>query len=477
MIMRRQQFLSAISCFVSASAACAQDAPHYDLSLGDDGGRVAARACLSQAHATVTFAADSSDAMRYVRDLRREGDASIAKGDEEWTAKNWRAGECLAYGVDLDSIASAQDQDIGWRLGDDRVAAPQLLLLRPDVQKGVAADATVTLPDGWNFSAPWHEVSRAGKSIHFSIPNTPANWLANVAFGHFTEERMALAGGQLRVSVLHGADDAQRAKLHAWLSRITRAILSAYDRLPIPDVQVLVFPLTSRGRAVAFGQSIRGEGNALELLVDPARPASEFDSDWVAVHELSHLMHPYLGDDGSWLSEGLATYYQNVLRARAELLTPAQAWDRMREGFADQPASYAETLEESANGMHRSHDFRRVYWSGAAFWLTVDRDLRRDSHNALTLDIALSRFRDCCLPAYRRWTPAEFVAKLDALIGVPTVSIRYREFADMRRFPDWEKVYEDLGIRDLGSHLKFDANTPSAALRDAIMAPRAEKTN
>ena len=140
---------------------------------------------------------------------------------------------------------------------------------------------------------------------------------------------MPLPGGVLRVSVLHGADDEQRKKLHDWLSRVTKAILSAYGRLPLPDVQVLVLPMTSHHRAVMFGQSIRGEGNALELLVDPSRPLSEFDDDWVAVHELSHLMHPYLGDSGSWLSEGLATYYQNVLRARAGLLTPVQAWDRL----------------------------------------------------------------------------------------------------------------------------------------------------
>ncbi len=65
----------------------------------------------------------------------------------------------------------------------------------------------------------------------------------------------ALPGGVLRVSVLHGADDEQREKLHGWLSRVTKAIVSAYGRLPLPDVQVLVLPMTSHHRAVMFGQS------------------------------------------------------------------------------------------------------------------------------------------------------------------------------------------------------------------------------
>jgi len=121
--------------------------------------------------------------------------------------------------------------------------------------------------------------------------------------------------------------------------------------------------------------------------------------------------------------------------------------------------------------MHRTHDFQRIYWSGAAFWLTLDRDLRRDSEGRLTLDLALSRFRDCCLPAYRGWTPEDFVARLDALLEVKTFTARYREFAALRRFPDWRGVFDDLGIRDGGEHLRFDANARDARVREAIMLP------
>jgi len=49
---------------------------------------------------------------------------------------------------------------------------------------------------------------------------------------------------------------------------------------------------------------------------------------------------------------------------------------------------------------------------------------------------------------------------------------RYREFAANRQFPDWEKLYSDLGIRDGGEHLAFAADARDAAIREAIMAPR-----
>ena len=90
----------------------------------------------------------------------------------------------------------------------------------------------------------------------------------------------------------------------------------------------------------------------------------------------------------------------------------------------------------------------------------------------MNLETALSRFRDCCLPAYREWKPEEFVARLGQLSGSDVFVSRYREFAAMRQFPDWEKLYADIGIRDGGEHLAFAPGAADASIREAIMAPR-----
>lgn len=468
---------------LATPAYAADDMPRYRVSLDGQSLQAQVELCLSQPHAHLSFEADSDWGMRFIHDARRSGGGTLEAGDGEWTAADWRAGECLNYRADLDAIAATHDQDVGWKIGEDIVTGPQLWLLRPDAQGDADADVHITLPAGLNVSAPWQRVDSAGNTIHFHISSTPQNWSAAVAFGHFEEERIELPGGVLRLAILSGTDAEQRKKLHDWLAHVSRAVLSTYGRLPLADVQVLMIPVGQMGlasravakfapRAVHFGQSIRGQGNALELLVDQTRPAAEFDADWVAVHELSHLMHPYLGDRGTWLSEGLATYYQNILRGRAGLLTRAQAWDRMREGFIDNDGKqYDTSLEGGAAQMHRNHDYQRIYWSGAAFWLTVDRDLRRDSAGKLSLDLALSRFRDCCLPAHRQWLPADFVARLDRLLGVETFSQRYREFAALKQFPDWKKVYADLGIRSEGEQLRFATDTADAGVRDQIVAP------
>jgi len=197
-----------------------------------------------------------------------------------------------------------------------------------------------------------------------------------------------------------------------------------------------------------------------------------FDRDWVAVHELSHLFHPYLDDEGSWLAEGLATYYQNVLRARAGLLTPAEAWEQIDYGFArGRGAMRAGDVPLGASG--ERPNFMRVYWSGTAYWLEVDTELRRASGNRLDIDEALRRFDDCCLPSYRAWQPAEFVAKLDALAGTDVFRKHFDAYAKRRDFPDLKPLYARLGlVRTAGDTLAFDDAAPEANVRRAIMAPR-----
>ena len=458
------------------------DVPKYHVAFDASMTHAEVRLCLDRARARIEFAPDSPRAMRYLTAAQRSTPGRLDVAGSPWRADNWRAGECLAYTADIGAIAD-QHSDSGTRYGSNIVTDPQHWLVRASAQWAAGADVVVDLPDGWAISSPWRELSRAGQSIHFHHPDTPQDWAASLVLGHFEETRIELPGGALRVATLIGDDDRQRVRLVAWMRRVGQALLTAYGRLPLDDVQIWLVSVENfslAGRFAAFlhpgavlgGESARGQGNALQLDVDPGRPEQEFNEDWTAVHELSHLLHPYLGDRGSWLGEGLATYYQNVLRARGGLLTPKQAWQRLAGGFQrSQAGPYAESLEQAAADMSHSHSFLRVYWSGAAYWLTVDMELRRVSGGKLTLDTALSRFRDCCLPAYREWKPEDFVARLDAVLGVHTFTQHYREFARMKQFPDWRAPFGRLGIRVSEDSLVVDESAPDSWIRISITAP------
>jgi len=464
-----------IAAFVLAlaagSAVAADDAPaRYTLQYDAAAETMAVRLCLPFAEDAVRFTADRV-AARFVEAIARVNGPAPAREGGVWTASGWHAGECLSYRAALGRIVDAGDRGLGARHGGTIVLDPDVWLLRTDdADRRAPAEVDVELPPGYAISAPWHPLP-GSDGQRFRMSPTPKDWLARIAIGKFGSENIALRGGTLRLSIVDGADASQRAMLETWLAHVSRATLSAYGKLPLEDVQVLIVPdRDTNNEAVGFGQSSRGQGHALTLFVDHDKSAKAFDRDWVAVHELSHLFHPYLDDEGSWLAEGLATYYQNVLRARVGLLTPAQAWEQIDYGFArGRGATRANDIPLGASG--ERPNFMRIYWSGTAYWLEVDAELRRTSNNRLDIDEALRRFDDCCLPSYRAWEPAEFVGKLDALMGTDVFRKHFDAYATRRDFPDLKPLYARLGLVRAGDDITFDDAAPDAGVCVAIMAP------
>lgn len=465
-------------------AAATAEVPKYSIALDGASEQARVTLCLGLGHARVALQPDSPRALRDLADVRRSGGGTLDATDLPWRATDWRPGECLAYTADVGAIAD-EHSDFGTRFGKTLVTDPQHWLLHADVQGPGGADVAVHLPEGWSISAPWRETGRDGNTVRFHVPDSPQDWSASLALGRLEEHRVELPGGVLRVALLFAAEPPQREKLLAWLQKVGETLLTAYGSMPLPDVQVTVvsiddtslvfrFAAFLQPGAVLGGESARGQGNGLQLVVDPSRPAQEFADDWTAIHELSHLLHPYLGDRGSWLAEGLATYYQNVLRARGGMLTEKQAWERLANGFRrGAAASSGKPLEQAADDMGKAHEFLRVYWAGAAYWLTVDVDLRRASGGRVGVDTALALFRDCCLPSYREWKPEQFVAKLDTLAKTRVFSRRYHEFAAMTAFPDWQRLFDRLGVHDGDDGLSLDGSAVDAKLRDDIVATRA----
>src|SRR5207342_3458256 len=114
-------------------------------------------------HAKAGFAADSGWATRFISDVKRVSAnapdaAKVDSDDNGWHAVDWRAGECLSYRADLHAIAQEHKPDVGWQMGEDFIAAPQLWLLRADAQGDVDAEVSIDVPVGWSISVPWREL-------------------------------------------------------------------------------------------------------------------------------------------------------------------------------------------------------------------------------------------------------------------------------------------------------------------------------
>ncbi|HEX7917286.1 hypothetical protein, partial [Rudaea sp.] len=236
-MLRSLIFPVLLSMLLAPAPAAARESPQYHAIFDAASQSMRMRVCLGEAHAQVSFAADSQWAKRFVADVARGDRRPLASEEDGWSARDWRAGECLSWRADLAAIAAQDKPDLGWRMGDDIVVAPQLWLLRADVQDDDAR-IRMELPAGWSISAPWQKLSHDGKSpnvsaVEFRIPNTPVDWSASVAFGHFVEKRIELPGGLLRLTILGDVDAAQRDKLERWFGRVAHAVLGAYGRLPL----------------------------------------------------------------------------------------------------------------------------------------------------------------------------------------------------------------------------------------------------
>ncbi|HEY5805086.1 MAG TPA: hypothetical protein VIT90_15470 [Lysobacter sp.] len=284
-------------------------------------------------------------------------------------------------------------------------------------------------------------------------------------------ERVLRAGGNaLNVDVVETSDPARIDELQRWLAEAAGATLTAFGRYPLAEATVRITQIDSDDDSpVPWGQTQRGDDVSVLLFVRRDAGMAELRQDWTAVHELSHLFHPYLGRDGRWLAEGLASYYQNVLRARAGLLTPEQAWRELDAGFG---RGQREHSGMPLDGLGRRGTMR-VYWAGAAFWLEADLALRRQHRSSL--DAVLSKYSSCCLRGTGEVAPAAFMATLDELAGAEVFVPAYQRYARSREFPSLGAAYSALGIERGADGLVYSDRAEARKLRAAIMRQKTKR--
>jgi len=374
------------------------------------------------------------------------------------------ARSCLEYAVNIPAMTRAA------RFippGDAVLVDPGDWLWLPEPGAAVPQFLRFELPAGMDVSTPW-PAEGAGR---FRVDGIAREWSSLVAIGGLEKVSVPVPGAELRLAILPGSPPADHAFVRDWIRAGAGAITTIYGSFPVPSPQVLIVPIGDGGEPVPWGEVQRGGGAAAHLFIDQRRPPGEFAADWVLVHELGHLLHPNLGENSAWLSEGLATYYQNVARARAGMLGEQAAWQKLYEGFERGRAQTrpGQDLVDATRAMREERGFMRVYWSGAAIVLLADLALR-DAGSSL--DEALRRFRDCCLANAREWDSREFLRRLDELTGTKVFTDIAGRYLHSDRFPDLGPAYDRLGLLPVNGAIELDAGDASSGLRSAIMTPR-----
>lgn len=433
---------------------------------------LAVSVCVAGTAAAHRFEAPHPQAASFLLEAARRSGGALVRERDALVAPNWDD-DCLDYRVDLGAVSRAGRRGLGWEFGGDVVAAPRTWLWRPVAHaRDRDAEIRFVLPKGWSLTVPWRPLEPRPPRRRFALGGRPPGWPSLVAFGRFDETDLAVGGDVIRYAALGDVADAQRDLLRRYVSESAGDVAAAFPRAFAQSPQLVLVPVGAQRDAVPFGQSYRGGADALVLYVDPNRRLSEYHDNWTLTHELVHLVHPYLGEDGRFVSEGIATYFQNVLRARAGRIGAREGWQQLEAGFGRGRADDASlTLRETSRAMGERRLYMRAYWSGTALALRADLAWRTRAEHPTSLEAVLNAFVACCRARPRTWTAEAYLDELDRLAGgAPVFGPLYRAHADGRAFPDTAGAWATLGIARRGDGtLAYDE--ARGELRRAIMGP------
>jgi hypothetical protein len=340
---------------------------------------------------------------------------------------------CMEYGV---SLGESGSMDVAVRrIGRDVLASPNAWLWRPE-RRAAEARATLELklPAGFTAVLPWPRGARGRR-----LEPEAFRFDSYAAFGRFTPIFERVGEVELEAAVLDGALR-QPAAILPWLRSAIQVATRSDGRFPRDRMQAIVVPSAATGEPVPFGMVARGGSASVLLVVSEDAQERALLRDWVLPHELSHLLLPYVERDHSWLSEGFATYYQELLLARAGLASEQEAIRRLSDSLRSVSAQAGTTsLVEECARLDLTRDYRKVYWGGAAYWLNLDVKLRAQG---IELDQLLHALRT--RPDARElWSARQLVERLDSLASTRLFTSGFDDAA-RRPFPPFEDALRAL---------------------------------
>ena len=325
------------------------------------------------------------------------------------------------------------------------------------------------LPEGWDVSTAWPRSNGV-----YLMDATATEWEGYTLVGPLAREEITLEGTVFDVT-REGFSEGSSPRVDRWLGEAWSAARSLVPAASPPRVQVLLRATERGGDAVRFGLVSRGGGPSVMFFIARDATENELARDWQATHELVHVVHPVFIDADAWLREGLATWYQEVLRARRGAITPETAWTTLCDGLtrAALEGSGATLAEESAS-MTRTRRYHRVYWWGVAVVLALDVRIRERSHGRASLDTALRSLYEASQRApTRAWCARDAVSVFERATGVSLWTEVVAPALASREFVAVEATLESLGIRrDPRGAVSLSATSPRGEIRDAIMRGR-----
>src|SRR5215469_17602258 len=251
------------------------------------------------------------------------------------------------------------------------------------------------------------------------------------------------------------------ALITEWLRRSASIVAHYYGRFPVKELWLRI--RSEPGAGVQGGRTFADPDARIEVRVGTNVNAAQLESDWVLVHEMTHLALPDTGEEHAWLSEGIATYVEGVARVQAGNRSEVDVW-------AEELHAMPRGLPESGDrGLDHTHTWGRTYWGGAMFCLLADVGIRRRTQLRLGLQDALRAVLRASGGLATDWPIERVLRTGDAAVGTKTLEELYAQMKDKPVAPDLMNLWRELGVVPEGDSVRLVDDAPLAPVRHAIM--------
>lgn len=437
---------------------------HYRLAAAARGEELCVEVDLPKGPSTPHRWAPEGPLVPFVRDVAlAHGDRSalVAMSDGTWVVPACSAnrGCRLRYRLLLAEAARHLDN---FELAQDHrgtlLAPPSSWLLRPLATRA-SFRVDVSVPEGTDFITGLARVPDGNSAYVGDIGDLDDTPYA--AFGAQRRKSLTPPSGALEIAFTPGdLAPGSGAAIEDWIARAAGAMSAYYGRFPVPHAAIIV--KLDEGRGPGEGHAMGNGGAAILVSVGERSTALDLADDWILVHEMVHLAFPDVRRP--WAEEGLATYLEPIIRARAGMLAPDEVWRGLIEGLPrGQPAV-------DDQGLDHTDTWGRRYWGGAMFWLVADLDIRKQTEGRKSLDDAMRAIVTMGGNISARWDLDRALAVGDEAVGVPVLR-RLREKLGHAPAPiDLDSMWKSLGVSIQKGRVTYDEAAPLAAIRRDIVA-------
>jgi len=250
--------------------------------------------------------------------------------------------------------------------------------------------------------------------------------------------------------------------LRRWIGDVAASNSRFWGRVPMTPVLLALMP-EAGGRGIGGGRVMAAGGATIQLRIGNRARLPDLYEEWVLVHEFLHLGSPLVRDTGLWFNEGIATYFEPILRARAGWKREADVWlewiDWMPRGVV--------ALEPP--GLARSR--QAPYWGGALFLLLADIALRGEGDGRRGIEDCLRSLLAEGGNASARASTQGIIAACEAATGNSgTLAALAERYLYRGETVDLDRLWASLGVVRTGDgQIRFDDKAPLAPIRRLIV--------